>query len=103
MYYLQKHINIYNIKTIKKNVPSLWFHFKIKTTDVHTDIDLNEFSEVKRENIIKYVKNLSLKRTRCRFYGKGLKSLDMVTTNMLLPLKKLSPSLEIESITSSLL
>lgn len=48
----------------------------------------NEFSEVKRENIIKYVKNLSLKRTRCRFYGKGLNSLDMITTNMLLPLKK---------------
>lgn len=52
MYYLQKYINIYNIKTIKKNVPSLWFHIKIKTTDVHTNIDLNEFLEVKRENII---------------------------------------------------
>lgn len=64
MYYLQKHINIYNIKTIKKNVPSLWFHFKIKTTDVHTDIDLNEFSEVKRENIIKYVEKFIVKKNK---------------------------------------
>lgn len=73
---------------IKKNVFFLWFYFKIKIIDVYIDIDLNEFLEVKRENIIKYVKNLLLKRIRCRFYGKGLKSLDMIIINMFLLFKK---------------
>lgn len=88
MYYLQKYINIYNIKMIKKNVFFLWFYIKIKIIDVYINIDLNEFLEVKRENIIQYVKNLVLKRIKCRFYGKGLKGLDMIIINMFLLFKK---------------